>query len=76
MQAMKTLIESEEFSREAAKLWSEDEYFQFTTWIAQNPNAGDVIPHTGGFRKVRWSRDGKGKRGGVRVIYFNKNSQG
>jgi hypothetical protein len=75
-QTMKTLIESEEFSREAAKLWTDEEYFQFTAWIAQNPSAGDVIPHTNGFRKVRWNRPGKGKRGGVRVIYFNADAQG
>jgi hypothetical protein len=72
---MRTLIESEDFRRDAGKLWSEEEYFQFTTWIALNPTAGDVIPHTNGFRKVRWSRPGAGKRGGVRVIYFNAEAQ-
>ena len=39
-------------------------------YIAANPEASDVIPDTGGVRKVRWSRAGMGKRGGVRVIYF------
>ncbi|HJU16457.1 MAG TPA: type II toxin-antitoxin system RelE/ParE family toxin [Stellaceae bacterium] len=39
-------------------------------FIARNPEAGDVIPESGGVRKVRWSRRGSGKRGGVRVIYF------
>jgi len=38
-----------------------------------NPFGGDVIPGSGGCRKVRWSRTGMGKRGGVRVIYFNGN---
>lgn len=40
--------------------------------LAANPKAGDVMPGTGGFRKVRWSdpRRGKGRRGGLRVIYF------
>ncbi len=42
----------------------------FVDFIAANPEAGDVIPDTGGLRKVRWSRQGTGKRGGVRVIYF------
>jgi hypothetical protein len=44
---------------------------EFINWIADNPLAGDVIPGSGGCRKVRWSRSGMGKRGGVRVIYFN-----
>jgi hypothetical protein len=42
-----------------------------TDWIALNPSAGALIPGSGGCRKVRWSRAGQGKRGGVRVIYFN-----
>lgn len=41
-----------------------------------NPLAGDVIPGAEGARKVRWSIAGKGKRGGVRVIYFNLTEQG
>jgi hypothetical protein len=39
-------------------------------FIARNPRAGDVIPDTGGVRKIRWSRAGAGKRGGARVVYF------
>jgi hypothetical protein len=42
----------------------------FVDFIARNPEAGDVIPETGGVRKIRWSRQGSGKRGGVRVVYF------
>jgi len=43
---------------------------EFVNYIACNPEAGDVIPESGGVRKVRWSRSGAGKRGGARVIYF------
>ncbi len=43
--------------------------------MALNPEAGDVIPGTGGLRKVRWSVAGGGKRGGVRVIYFHVAAQ-
>ena len=43
---------------------------------ASNPDAGDVIPGSGGCRKLRWSRAGTGKRGGVRVIYFTRLSVG
>ena len=41
-----------------------------------NPEAGDVIPGTAGLRKVRWARQGMGKRGGARVIYFNRLENG
>ena len=57
-------------------MWNDDEREQFIGWIASNPDAGDVIPGTGGLRKVRWTRAGMGKRGGARVIYFSKNASG
>lgn len=59
------------FQRYANKVWSEGERIEFIDWIALNPNAGEVIPETGGCRKVRWARAGQGKRGGARLIYFN-----
>ena len=58
------------FVDEAAKLWSTDERLAFFSWIANEPEAGSVIAGSGGCRKVRWSRSGMGKQGGVRVIYF------
>jgi hypothetical protein len=69
---MLTVIETPTFSRLAADYWTEDERAEFVTWIAQNPESGDVVPGSGGCRKVRWTRKGMGKRGGVRVIYFNR----
>jgi hypothetical protein len=68
---MKTVIETPTFQKQAEAIWTEDERLTFISWISQNPLAGDVIPGAEGARKVRWSIDGKGKRGGVRVIYFN-----
>jgi mRNA-degrading endonuclease RelE of RelBE toxin-antitoxin system len=65
-----TVAETAPFIRQAAKLWTEDDRNAFVDFIATNPDAGDVIPDTGGLRKVRWSRPGSGKRGGVRIIYF------
>ena len=44
--------------------------------LALTPDAGDVVPGTGGVRKARWSRPGAGKRGGVRVVYFNRFADG
>ncbi|MCC6867844.1 MAG: transcriptional regulator [Burkholderiales bacterium] len=73
---MYTLIETPTFVADASKLWSEDERLEFFEWLANNPDAGDVIPGSGGCRKVRWSRAGSGKRGGVRVIYFTRLAAG
>jgi hypothetical protein len=67
-----TLIETPTFAADADKLWSEDERLEFFEWLANNPEAGDVVPGSGGCRKVRWSRAGSGKRGGARVIYFTR----
>lgn len=61
---------------EADRLWTEDERLAFFSWLAGNPEAGTVIPGSGGCRKVRWSRRGIGKRGSVRVIYFLQLSDG
>ena len=71
-----TVIETPTFVAEAGKLWQEDERLEFFQWLADHPAAGDVIPGSGGCRKLRWSRAGAGKRGGVRVIYFTRFSAG
>lgn len=70
---MRTGAETDVFVRYAAQIWSNDERQEFINFIALNPNAGDIIPGTGGYRKVRWTRAGVGKRGGARVIYFLPN---
>ena len=73
---MITVIESPIFTKLWSDYWSEDERGEFSVWIAQNPEAGDVVPGSGGIRKVRWVRKGRGKRGGVRVIYFSAPTKG
>jgi len=65
-----TVVEVEPFPTRAKQVWSEEERLEFITYIAWNPQAGACIPGTGGLRKVRWSRPGAGRRGGVRVIYY------
>lgn len=65
-----TVAETGPFIRQATKLWTEDDRNAFVDFIAANPDAGDVIPDTGGLRKIRWGRPNTGKRGGVRIIYF------
>jgi hypothetical protein len=58
------------FSRQAREVWDDAELAAFIDFIARNPEEGDLIPETGGVRKIRWARPGSGKRGGARVIYF------
>lgn len=69
---MQTVSETEIFQKYAREVWSEEERIEFINWIAVNPLAGDVVPGSNGCRKVRWARQGMGKRGGARVIYFNE----
>ena len=64
------VAETAVFMHQASALWTEDETFEFVDFIARNPEAGDLIPGSGGVRKFRWGRQGSGKRGGVRIIYF------
>ena len=73
---MFTVIETPIFSKLCLDYWTEDERGAFAAWIAANPESGDVIPGSGGCRKVRWSRAGSGKRGGVRVIHYNQLADG
>lgn len=73
---MYTCVETPTFAADADKLWSAEERLEFFAWLARSPDAGEVIPESGGCRKVRWSRAGTGKRGGVRVIYFTRLAAG
>jgi hypothetical protein len=65
-----TVAESHAFMRAADKIWTEGELAALVDHLALNPEDGDVIPGTGGVRKLRWGKAGSGKRGGARVIYF------
>ena len=73
---MLTVVETSLFQRQWPLYWTEDERGSFAAYIAEHPTAGDVVPESGGIRKVRWSRAGSGKSGGVRVIYFTRTAQG
>lgn len=68
---MLTVAEMELFSRLVGDYWDEAERRELASFIALHPDAGDVVLGSGGVRKIRWSRRGMGKRGGVRVIYCN-----
>ena len=67
---MQTVVETPIFIRRAEKLLSEDEHTELIVWLAGHPEAGDEMVGTGGVRKVRFAAMGKGKSGGVRVIYY------
>jgi mRNA-degrading endonuclease RelE of RelBE toxin-antitoxin system len=67
---MIAVVETEEFLADVKSVLSEDEHDDLILYVALHPEAGDVIPGTGGLRKLRWAAKGRGKRGGSRVIYY------
>lgn len=67
---MQTVAETPTFSRQADRLLSPTERAEVIAFLASNPEAGDLIPGAGGVRKVRVALQGRGKRGGARVIYY------
>src|ERR1700732_3915914 len=66
-------IEAPAFTRHLSDYLSDDEYRAVQEELGTNPELGDLMPGTGGFRKLRWAdaRRGKGRRGGLRVIYYH-----
>ena len=65
-----TVVETPEFLSATRKLLAEEERAVLIEYLAHNPAAGELVPGTGGVRKLRWRLEGRGKRGGARVIYF------
>jgi len=64
------IIETSIFTRQVQKLLSDDEYRHLQSELVSRPEAGALIPGSSGLRKMRWSAQGRGKRGGTRVIYY------
>ena len=64
------IVETSVFTRLVCQLMEDEQYRKLQSVLIDNPKVGAVIPGSGGLRKVRWSLDGRGKRGGVRVIYY------
>jgi len=69
-------VEAPLFTKLVGDYLTDEEYAALQSALAKNPELGDVVPGTGGVRKVRWRAGGRGKRGGVRVIYFVRTEQG
>jgi hypothetical protein len=65
------LIETPVFTAQVKELLPDEDYRRLQWHLARYPYAGDVIQGTGSLRKIRWTAGGKGKSGGVRVIYFH-----
>jgi mRNA-degrading endonuclease RelE of RelBE toxin-antitoxin system len=73
---MWTFIETKLFTRLIGDYLSDEEYVALQHALMANPDAGDLIRGSGGVRKVRWKTAGRGKRGGIRVIYYLRSQQG
>lgn len=67
---MLTVVETSAFARRAEKLLSMEEHEELLFYLALHPESGGEIPGTGGVRKVRYAAKGKGKSGGIRVVYY------
>ena len=68
-----TVVETDEFLRQAKAVFSTAEVDALKTFLAYDPKAGVVMRGTGGVRKLRWAIRGRGKRGGARMIYYYRN---
>jgi mRNA-degrading endonuclease RelE of RelBE toxin-antitoxin system len=64
------IVETSVFTRQITGLLSDEEYRAFQEALVRDPKLGEVIPGSGGLRKVRWARSGSGKRSGLRIIYY------
>ena len=73
---MLTIIESPLFSKLWPDYWSVEEHGEFAAYLAGNPEAGDLIPDSNRSRKIRWAGSGKGKRGGLRIVYTARLKRG
>jgi hypothetical protein len=73
---MLSFIELASFAAVRDKYLDDDEFMALQQHLAAHPSAGDVIPRSGGCRKLRWGAAGRGRRGGTRVIYFLRLASG
>jgi hypothetical protein len=63
-------VETRIFTKRVLQLMDDESYASLQTHLAKRPEAGDLIRGSGGMRKIRWAGSGRGKRGGLRVIYY------
>jgi hypothetical protein len=70
LEGLITVVETPEFLAATRKLLDADQKTLLISYLAAHPTTGDLMPDTGGLRKLRWALPGRGKRGGARIIYF------
>jgi len=70
---LQTVVETNEYLKQAATCMSDKVREEFIDFIAEHPSSGHIIQGTGGARKVRCRKEGRGKRAGVRIIYYYHN---
>ena len=68
-------IETPLFTKILEQYLEDDDYADLQNFLNERPEAGDIVPGSGGVRKLRWAGQGKGKRGGLRVIYYLRSKQ-
>lgn len=73
---MYIFIETKLFSRLVVEYLTDEDYAKLQRVLIEDPEAGELIPGSGGVRKLRWGGAGRGKRGGIRVIYYARARQG
>jgi hypothetical protein len=73
---MVSFVETKLFTRLVQEYLSESEYVELQGYLSEHPSAGDIIPGSGGVRKLRWCATGRGKRAGFRVLYYARLAQG
>jgi hypothetical protein len=76
MNSVFTFVETKLFTELVGRYLSDDEYLELQLALVVNPEAGDLVRGSGGLRKLRWRVAGRGKRGGIRVIYYLRSKQG
>ena len=64
------IIETPIFTRRVQEILSDEQYRLLQTYLINRPDSGKIIPGSGGLRKLRWSLGGRGKRAGIRIIYY------
>ncbi len=73
---MLTFVEAPLFTKYVHDYLDEPNYLTLQVMLSGTPDLGDIIPKSGGIRKLRWAAKGKGKRGGVRIIYYWQKADG
>lgn len=76
MKTFYSFRESPAFTKKVIKELAEENYFALQDYLLENATRGNIIPHGNGLRKIRWQAQGRGKRGGYRVIYYLATKQG